>query len=163
MWKTIENFENYEVSDLGQVRNKKTGRILKPNLVGKGYYKIDLHKNSKRYCFLIHRLVAQAFIENPNNLPQVNHIDEDKENNNVSNLEWCDANYNNKYGTRTQRAILSHNKAILQYSLDGKLIKEWSSIKDAGDTLHIDRGDISKCCNGKQHTAGNYKWKFKNE
>ena len=106
-WKVIQDFPNYEVSNLGQVRNIVTGRILKPyvNLGGgKGYYKVRL--TSEPYQtkqFFVHRLVAEAFIPNPNKFPQVNHKDETKDNNRADNLEWCTSKYNNNYGTTKER------------------------------------------------------------
>lgn len=107
IWKTIKEFENYEVSDQGQVRNKKTGRILKGSIKTKnskfGYANIILYNKGKRRITLVHRLVAEAFIPNPNNYPQVNHKDENSLNNKASNLEWCTAKYNMNYGTYPQR------------------------------------------------------------
>lgn len=111
LWKPVVNFEEYyEVSNLGRVRRIKTGRILKPRFrYGSNgdddYLRVNLCANGKKYTYYIHRLVADAFISNPNECTQINHRDEDKTNNDVSNLEWCDAIYNNNYGTRTIRAI----------------------------------------------------------
>lgn len=110
IWKDIKGFEGkYQVSNLGEVRslnykmrkNKGNSRKLKPDLHPKSKYaKVTLRKDGKRYAFNIHRLVAQTFIPNPNNLPQVNHIDENKHNNCAWNLEWCDNRYNCNYGSK---------------------------------------------------------------
>ena len=107
IWKNIQGYEGlYQISNLGRVKslhyNKE--KILKPNKYGAGYYGVALSKNNKHKRYSIHRLVAIAFIPNPNNLPQVNHKDEDKTNNRVDNLEWCTNEYNMNYGTRNERA-----------------------------------------------------------
>lgn len=108
IWKDIKGYEGkYQVSNYGSVktlnyRRTGTARLLIPKN-DKGYLAVGLYKNGKRKMFLIHRLVAEAFIPNPENLPQVNHIDEDKTNNYVENLEWCTQSYNNNYGTRLKR------------------------------------------------------------
>ena len=95
IWKPIKNYEElYEVSNLGNVRNAKTLKILCKIKHRQGYQMTSLYKDGKQKYFLIHRLVAIAFIENPKNLEEINHIDENKENNNFSNLEWCDRIYN---------------------------------------------------------------------
>ena len=105
-WKPVENYEDlYWVSNLGNVKNKRKDKKLSINL--DGYYVVNLSKNGKSKIFTVHRLVAQAFIPNPDNLPQVNHKDENKLNNNVDNLEWCNSNYNHNYGTRNKRAGLT--------------------------------------------------------
>ena len=112
-WRPIEGYEGlYEVSNTGQVRSLDKydsmnrflrGRILRLFTDGLGYLRAQLYSNSKRKSFLVHRLVAQAFIPNPDNLPQVNHRDENPSNDNVDNLEWCDGKYNVNYGTRIDR------------------------------------------------------------
>lgn len=109
-WETIQDYPNYEVSNLGRFRNKRTGQILKQFLKTKrsthGYWNVFLYNKDGRRQFLSHRLVAKAFIPNPNNFPQVNHKDEDGRNNCVDNLEWCDAKYNSNYGTIKERASI---------------------------------------------------------
>lgn len=107
IWKSIPGFEDYTVSNLGRVMNKH-GRIMKLSNHKQGYKLIGLKKDKKLYCRQVHRLVALAFIPNPDNLPQVNHKDECKTNNCVDNLEWCDAKYNINYGTGIQRHAASH-------------------------------------------------------
>ena len=102
-WRDIEGFDGYQVSNEGRVRNCKRNTILKPLSDGRGYLQIHLWKNGKSTNKRIHRLVAQAFLENPQNLPEVNHKDENKSSNIVENLEWCDRKYNMNYGTAIQR------------------------------------------------------------
>jgi hypothetical protein len=103
IWKEIKGYTNFMVSNDGQVKNVKKNLIRKQRVSKNGYAIIDLTENGVKTTFYVHRLVAQAFIDNPNDFPQVNHIDENKLNNNVSNLEWCDASYNNNYGTKKER------------------------------------------------------------
>ena len=125
IWKYIEGYEGlYEVSSYGRVRSLgqfvnhnyggyayRKGRILKPGLGSRGYLSVTLSKNGIQKNYSVHRLVAQAFIENPDNLPQVNHKDEDRTNNNVTNLEWCDAKYNVNYGNRLNKFYDSRIKS----------------------------------------------------
>lgn len=99
----IKGYENYEVRPNGEVINTKSGKILKPQKNTRGYLQVGLSKDGTKKHFLIHRLVAEAFIPNPLNLPCVNHRDENKTNNCISNLEWCTYEYNNNYGTRTEK------------------------------------------------------------
>ena len=100
-WRNISDFERYQVSNYGRVKNLATNHILKPFIASSGYLAVALGSGNKRY---VHRLVAQAFIPNPTSLPQVNHRDENKQNNCVDNLEWCTASYNVNYGTAKWRA-----------------------------------------------------------
>ena len=102
-WKIIERFNNYEVSNLGRVRNIKKNKLMTISKKPNGYCVVKLSKDNVAKECKIHRLVAIAFIPNPENLPMVNHIDEDKTNNHVENLEWCTPQYNNTYGTRCIR------------------------------------------------------------
>ena len=113
IWKDISGFEGvYEISSYGRVRSVKSGRILSTSKCGgcRGYLSVCLSKNGKRYGKLVHRLVAEAFISNINNLPEVNHLDEDKTNNRVDNLEFCDHKYNMNYGSRNIRSKDTHIK-----------------------------------------------------
>ena len=116
-WKSIPGYEGlYEVSNLGRVRSVDRyvkylngmihlhkGKVLSPGIRSDGYLQVSLCCNGKYKTIAVHRLVAQAFIENPDNLPEINHKDEDKTNNSVDNLEWCDRSYNNTYGTRQDK------------------------------------------------------------
>ena len=166
IWKDKKDYEgHYQVSNFGRVKSIKFGKeiILKQHInIKGGYYYVCLLKNGKHKNYYVHRLVAQAFIDNPNNLPEVNHKDECKTNNVVSNLEWCDRKYNHNYGTINERISQSQSKPVLQYDLNGNLIKEWKSINECGRN-GFNQGDICKCCNGKRKTAKGFIWVYKNE
>lgn len=172
VFQPVEEYEGlYEVSNYGNVRSlnyNHTGkeRILKPIKDSSGYPQVNLYKNGKRKMFQVHRLECEAFIPNPDNLSQVNHKDENKENNRVENLEWCTAGYNVNYGTRNKR-IADKNRngklsiPVLQYSLNGEFIREFPSTMQAQRDLGFDNSNISKCCNGKLNSAYGYKWCYK--
>lgn len=182
IWKDIEGYEGlYQVSNMGKVKSidryvpRKDGKlqhvygkIMIPFDNCRGYKKVYLSKNGISKVHYVHRLVALHFIENPNNLPQVNHRDENKTNNCVGNLEWCTREYNQNYGTVTRRRQLSNtngklSKPVLQYSLDGTFIKEWKSTMDIKRNLGFCQSYISECCRGKYAYAYGYIWKYKKE
>lgn len=187
IWKDIEGYNGlYQVSNCGNVRSLdygKTGevRVLKTITNNSGYVQVGLHKEGNIKLCTIHRLVAQAFIPNPDNLPIVNHKDYVKTNNVSSNLEWCSYEYNNNYGDRNLRLSnsLTNNPKIsilvLQLNLEGNLIQEFPSVKEAARSLgkaNISAASVNilKCCRGEaetqygvvaRKTAYGYKWKFK--
>lgn len=110
IYRTIKGYERYEISIHGQVRNRITKRVLKPFLIGAGYEAVTLSdKNKVKKIMYVHQLVAKAFINNPG-LPEINHIDEVKTNNHISNLEYCTRAYNCRYGTRGQRISRSRKR-----------------------------------------------------
>jgi hypothetical protein len=122
-----------------------------------GYLRVIICNSSgKKKHFPVHRLVCQAFLENPDNKPCVNHIDENKANNTVSNLEWCTHAENNKHGTRTARTC----KSVGQYTLNGELVKVWQSTHEVQRLLGFDSSTISKAARGKIKTAYGYVWKY---
>lgn len=159
-WKTIDEYPNYMVSNMGNVINVKTNKILKPIFCGGGYSDVGLCNNGISKRFKIHRLVAQAFIPNPDNLPQVNHINEDKTDNRVENLEWCDVRYNINYGTRSKRQSEKLSKPICQYNLNGSLIRIWKGSRDIERELGFYSGSIIRCCKGKRNKANGFIWKY---
>ena len=168
IWKDIPEYEGlYQVSNFGRVKSLKRGKenILKHIKTKDGYFFINLYQNGKQKNFKVHQLVARMFIPNPYNLPIINHKDENKQNNHVSNLEWCTIHYNNCYGTRNKRISIAHkgkrNKPILQFSLEGEFIREWDSAKSVNIKLNINSGHISECCKGKLKTCSGFIWKYK--
>ena len=163
IWKDIEGYEGlYQVSNLGRVKSLRRNIILRQGITRNGYEIVNLYKNKSKY-FLIHRLVANVFIPNPNNYPIVNHKDENKLNNCVDNLEWCTQKYNINYGTGIARRARSQSKIVLQYSLDGTFIKEWKSMMDIQRNLGFNQSHISECCRNIRKTAYGYIWKYKKE
>lgn len=122
-----------------------------------GYLKVGLSVDGIHKYYLVHRLVAQAFIPNPNNLPQVNHIDGNKLNNHVDNLEWVSSYENQQHAVKNGLRPL---KKINQYDLTNHFIKTWSSLMEASRSLKINKATISFCCQGKRKTAGGFIWKY---
>lgn len=172
LWKDINDYEGlYQVSNLGRVKSLTRilndgriwkERILKPGKNKGGYLHVALCKNGKIKYFQIYRLVAQAFIPNPDSLPCVNHKDETPLNNNVENLEWCTQEYNLNYGTRNERSAKAKSKNVLQLRKDGSLVRIWPSAKEIQRQLHYSQGHISECCRGELHTSYGYKWCYAN-
>lgn len=161
MWKKIESHPNYSISDGGIVRNDRTGIYIKPVPTENGYLRVGLNK---RLC-RVHRLVAEAFIPNPTGLSQVNHIDGNKLNNHVDNLEWCTPKQNIHHAYEHGLSTVNYQgirekTPVLQISLDGKVVREFESIISAYRELGYDTSCISKVCKGKQKTAYGYKWQY---
>lgn len=179
IWKRVQEYPRYEVSNLGRIRaiyirGIKRNKILKPKLTKKGYLEISLYRERKHKSFRLHRLVAQSFIPNPNNLPQVNHKNGNKLDNRAENLEWCTCSENVTHAFRTG---LKHgirgkehpsSKRIAQLDLEGNLIKVWESSMNIERTLkeiNVDQAAVIACCRGKcgkkkRVTHKGYKWKY---
>lgn len=181
IWKDVPGYEGlYQVSNLGRIRSyekyKRAGRhtsvyycpskIIKSFSAGVGYQRVNLFKDRKGRQLSVHRLVAMAFIPNPDNLPQVNHKDEDKTNNRLDNLEWCTAKYNSNYGTHPYRLTVKgrkkpkKSKEVGQYTKSGELIGTYPSICEASRKAKVDRGSISNAINGRYLQAGGYYWRL---
>ena len=160
IWKDCKGYEGlYQVSNLGRVWNIKLQRYLKGSHDKDGYIQVYLTaKNGKCKKEFIHRLVALAFLDNSNNYPQVNHKDENKQNNCVDNLEWCDAKYNANHGTRNKRVSKANSISVYCFELD----KTFYGAREAERELGINHSSISKACRGKQKTAGGYLWEYYN-
>lgn len=156
IWKEIAGFEGlYAVSNKGRVKNLETGKVLKNWSNPQGYPFVALYKGdgtSKQIT--VHRLVATAFIPNPLNLPQVNHKDENKTNNDVSNLEWCTPSQNQRYSAH-QRSC-----KINQLNLEGEFIKQWGSSHEINRELGFGKGNIIQCCKNKINQAYGFRWEY---
>ena len=154
-WKSIAGYEGiYEVSDQGRVKSLKYGkeRILKPRKDSCGYLQVNLCKDGQKKMSLVHRLVSEAFIPNPNNLETVNHKDEVKTNNVASNLEWMSRVDNKRY---------SANKSVKMFDKStGELLATFPSLMEAERVTGIDNRNISKCCMGKYKSSGGYIWRY---
>ena len=158
-WRSIAGYEGlYEVSDLGRVRSLKFGKtkILKPGRVGGGYLMVVLCKDGKVRCMKVHRLVASAFIPNPLGLETVNHIDEDKTNNDVSNLEWMSRTDNVAYSQpqRAERQVRMLDKST------GEPLATFPSLIEAARATGISDGNICSCLKGRYKSAGGYVWHY---
>lgn len=195
-WRSVCGFEGlYEVSSTGKIRSLdryvnsrnnsrefKKGVTMKAQINHKGYMTVVLHKENKPYSKTVHRIVAEAFLENKNNLPQINHKDTNKTNNNASNLEWI-SNYDNmqhaiKHGCyknafteKTKAAVLRNQKnavqklrkPVTQCDRYGNKIRDYKSITEAGTALGISSSHIGLCCKGKRAFCGGFKWKYKED
>lgn len=187
IWKDIKGYEGlYQVSNLGRVKSlkrvilrnnqhgkyfvEKEEKILKQFIQKKGYLRISLSQNGESKFLQVHRLVAQAFINNPDNKETVNHINGIKTDNSVKNLEWCTnaENLQHSYMIGLRKSnddILRKNREkqmvkINQYTLDGKFIKKWESLNSIQRELGYPYGNIARCCNGVYKKSHGYKWKF---
>ena len=157
VWKDVVGYEGlYKVSDKGNIYsieritsqgNKCGGRVLKPRPHSKGYLEVILHKDGKMKQRRIHRLVAEAFIPNPNNFPQVNHKDEIKTNNELSNLEWCDARYNSNHGTRIERIVKKTSKKVRAVNIKTGEVIRFKSTAEA-QRKGYNSGNVSLACRG---------------
>lgn len=150
--KDIKDYEGlYAITEDGRVWSYRSKKFLKPS-VASGYLQVNLYNNGKRTFYRIHRLVALAYLPNPDNLPEVNHRDENKQNNAVSNLEWCDHSYNINYGTRNERI----SKAVR--CIETGVI--YNGTREAGRQTGLDPSSIVKVCKGKLKTCGGYHWEY---
>ena len=185
-----EPYEGFEVSNLGRVKSlnyRRTGRaeLLNPFKDTGGYLRVELSKNGETKTCKVHRLVAQTFLPNPEGKPQVNHKiegDKGKKINMVifnedgtidkerTTIEWVTAKENSNYGTRNERCAKAISKAmtngklskpVLQFTLDGKFIREWPSTREIERQLGFDSSAVGRCCNGKQKTSYGFLWMYK--
>lgn len=173
-WRDIPGYEGlYQVSNLGRVRSLdryvdhgqtkalRKGRILKQGRASGGYMMVQLCNGGGGSNKLVHRLVADLFVPNVENLAEVNHKDENKENNRADNLEWCTRSYNINYGNGNAKRVKDKLIAVEMYTLDGTKLQEFSSVNEAARAVCGSAGNISMCCKGKRTTAKGYIWKYK--
>ena len=173
-WRDVVGYEGlYQVSDQGRVKSleRKVSHwrggeriqkecILKPDVSKDGYLRAGLWAGGKRKWLRIHRLVCEAFHENHDNKPQVNHINEDKTDNRACNLEWATARENSNFGTRNERLGKAQSKPVAQYAQDGELIKVWQSTNEVERQTGFSHGYICKTANGKYKQAYGFIWKY---
>lgn len=174
-WKPVVGYETiYEVSNAGRVRSldrvmfvdsrntflNYKGVVLKQRLNNKGYYVVNLHKNNVMKSKTVHRLVAEAFIPNPNKLPAVNHLDTDRKNNTYENLEWCTFRDNIVYHLSNDKRIRTLSKPVIARNLNTGDITTFSSVCEAHDITGANKGSIGRCANGFLRKAGNYVWEW---
>lgn len=199
VWKPVVGYEGvYEVSNIGRVKRLPIGKqwpyrkthnnIRKQKITRRGYLSVNLSYNDNVKWCLVHRLVAQAFIPNPNNYPYVNHKNEVKTDNRAENLEWCTHVYNCRYGSGIQRQKESRwkndpnkvswrkaietrcinnsrnaRKPVMQFTKQMELIKSYNSISEAAEAVNSSASKVSACCRHKTKTHYGYIWKFKSE
>lgn len=182
IWKDVVGFEGlYQVSNLGRIKSlsKNVGfyfrkeKILSNCYQNNGYLVVNLSKKTEVSRKSIHRLVAQAFIPNPERKAQVNHKDGNKQNNCVSNLEWCTDSENKRHAFKT--GLNKHtppirigkengsSKSVIQYDCSMSFVKKWDCIMEASKNNRIDNSSITKCCKGKLKTAGGFIWRYMND
>lgn len=170
IWKDIEGYNGlYEVSSLGRIKSlnyNKTGkeRILKGRDNGRGYLFVSLYKDGKSKQYLIHRLVGEAFCENPHGYREINHKDECKSNNMAENLEWCSHSYNNIYNDKAKKVGEKNSRPVFGINKVTNHIVVFSSAKEASKHLGINPSNITQCCQGKRYkSVGNYIWQYANQ
>lgn len=160
VWKDIEGYEGlYKVSNLGNVYSCYINRNLK-NGISDGYKFVILNKNGDKKFSLVHRLVAEAFIPNPDNLPLINHKDEDRLNCRIDNLEWCDHVYNATYNDAHVKRGKALSKHVYGYDNSGNLIYEFCSTREATRKLNLPNSRIVDCCNNKISVYKNIVWSY---
>lgn len=172
IWKPVVGYEGlYECSSLGNVRSSNYNhtnkpKLLKQELCKNGGLRVTLYKHTKTR-FLVHRLVAQAFIPNPDNLPEIDHISTDRTDNKIENLRWATrkSNMNNpltRNNLSTSKLAKTYNiKPVLQYTPNGKYLKEYICLREAERLTGINHSSIMRVCKGKQYSAGGFIWKYK--
>ena len=180
VWKDIEGYEGkYQVSNLGRVKSVRKQAIINPIVTKVGYERVDLWNHCQRNQQSVHRLVAKAFIPNPDNKSVVNHIDENKRNNSAGNLEWVTESENARYGTAITRRnqtegyknrhfdsetmAMINAIPILQYTKDGQLVREWESASECSRQTGITISNIREVCRGNRKTAKGFIFKNKEE
>ena len=162
IWKDIKDYEGlYQVSSFGRVKSFYTNRILKGSEDSWGYLQVKLYKNGIKSNKKMHRLVAQSFIPNPENKPEVNHIDENKTNNKLSNLEWSTAKENSNHGTRTERMAKTRSIPIIATNIKTGESQEFYGAAECARQSGLDNSHIAKVLKGRYKQTGGYTFKYK--
>lgn len=170
IWKDVVGYNGvYQVSNLGRVKNTRLNKLVKITRCG-NYEQVGLflREKGRQITHLVHRVVLTAFVDNPDNLPFVNYKDEDKYNNRVNNLEWCDGFYNNNYGTKNDRMLKTRvrkktktaPKKVAQFDLEGNFIKIYDSLHDADRQTIADYRNIYMCCKGRISQHKGFIWRY---
>lgn len=159
-WRIVQEYNHYEVNEIGQIRHIKRKKVLSLRVSPNGYAYVNFNINGYRKNFAVHRIVAQAFLPNPNNYSEVNHKDYNKLNNTVSNLEWVSSSQNKKHMFLKEENKKVRGKSVEQYSLKGEYMKTFSSISEAAKEIGCAVSAISNCCSGRNKTSMGYYWKF---
>ena len=152
----IKDYEDYYIDEYGNVYSLKSRRYINQQKGKDGYYYVNLCKNGERKRIAVHRLVATHFVENPLELPMVNHKDENRENNEFNNLEWCTAKYNTNYGNARIKQASKIKKAVVCVETGEIFLSQ----KEAGKKKDIHSQHICDCCKGKKQTCGGYHWRY---
>lgn len=158
-WRIVQEYDHYEVNELGQIRHRDRRKILSPRSNPGGYQYVNFKINGKGHNFAVHRIVANAFVPNPNQYPEVNHINGDKTDNRAINLEWVTSS-ENKIHSHQSGTRQSNGKQVEQLTLSGELLNTFISVSEAARYIGCTVGAISNCCNGRTKTSQGYKWRF---
>ena len=159
-WKTIIEYDKYEVNSLGEIRHKNRKHILSPRKNSSGYGYVAFNINGQRKNFAIHRIVANAFIPNPNGYTEINHKDYNRLNNCVENLEWVSSSQNKQHAYLKVENHIGRGKGVNQYDKNGNFIRAFDSVSDAAKEMKCTVGAISNCCLGRTKTSMGYQWRF---
>lgn len=155
--KDIIGYEGlYAVTSCGRVWSYRSQKFLSAGKSGSGYWMVSLYKNGERKQYLIHRLVAEAYLPNPNNLLQVNHKDCNTEHNHINNLEWCSSQYNHDYGNHNEKVAKANSIAVYCVELN----KAFEGASAAARELGLNQSNITSCCKGNRKTCGGYHWRY---
>ena len=159
-WKTVKECDKYEVNNKGEIRHKKRKQILSPRKNSGGYGYVCFIIEGQRKNFAIHRIVANAFLPNPNGYTEINHKDYDKTNNCVENLEWVNSSQNKRHAYLKKENHESRGKSVNQYTKDGIYIKTFNTVSEAAIEMGCCVAAISNCCLGRTKTSQGYRWSF---